>query len=521
MAGTKVANATIRIYTLAYNAAPTLFATDGSPVSPSTYNITYGSPNNVANTSWEYNGANNGGTVDPCSGGANDMPNGSFYITVTEPGKCESAPIWGSCVNSTSTTAPSITQTVLYTGVNTISGNNTQAAAVTIRLFVNGFLVAATNVGASAPYSFSNVSLQTGDVVTVRAQATGQCISSPATLTTTCFTSSPLISTDLQGNLTAGVTTVSGTSSEPAGTTIRVYVSTTPGTPIGTAAVLANGTWSATVSPALAAGSVYYATAQNSTCSVSANSANATARTTTTICPTITGSYSEGAGTVSGTLPSSFTGTVYLYQDGALIGSASVTASTNWTVTISSANPLYAGGELSVAAQATGGTLNKNCASTTTVTCSAPAAPVVSPLSTTISAGQSVTYTITGTVSGALYSILDNSTGTSYTTSKFGNGSDQNFTTLTFTNPGSYTLRVEADKLSGSTCRSSTTVTLSVSGTLPVTLTRFTATRDQGQVRLLDHHHGNQQQPLCRTAQHAGQRLDYHRGGGRGRQQYR
>jgi hypothetical protein len=164
-----------------------------------------------------------------------------------------------------------------------------------------------------------------------------------------------------------------------------------------------NGAWSATVT-ALTNGNSYYATAQNGSYGVSAASSSATARTITTACPSITGSYAEGASPVTGTFASAFTGTVYLYQDGSLIGTAAVSSSTSWSITVSSSNPLYAGGILTVGAQATGGTLNRSCGSTTTVTCSAP---VVSPLSATITTGQSVTYTITGTQSGILYSIQD------------------------------------------------------------------------------------------------------------------
>jgi hypothetical protein len=192
---------------------------------------------------------------------------------------------------ASTTVQPTITQTVLYAGSNTISGTNMEANAATIRLLVNGYIVASVNVAASAAYSFSNIALQTGDVVTVRAQASAKCVSTAATLTTTCFTSTPIITTDIQGNLTAGATTVSGTSTEVAGTTIRVY----NGSNVlqGSSTVQANGTWSVTVA-ALVNATTYYATAQNGTCSVSANSSLATARTATTVCPVITGSYTEG-----------------------------------------------------------------------------------------------------------------------------------------------------------------------------------------------------------------------------------
>jgi Secretion system C-terminal sorting domain len=326
------------------------------------------------------------------------------------------------------------------------------------------------NVAANAAYSFTNIALQTGDVVTVRAQASGKCISAAATVTTTCFTTAPKITTDVQGYLATGTTTISGTSAEAAGTTIRVYAS--PATLLATTTVQAGGSWSATVA-ALTGGTNYYATSQNGSCSVSASSATATARTATTVCPTITGTYAEGATTVSGTLPSAFTGTVYLYQDDAQIGSVAVTAALNWTITVSVSTPLYSGGVLTVGAQATSGTLNKSCGSTTTVSCSLPGTPVVSPLSSTISSGQSVTFSVTGAESGVLYSVLNTSSGLSYAASVFGSGADQPIITNVFTTPGVYNISIVADKLSGG-CLSNTAAVITVNGTLPVTWRSFT-----------------------------------------------
>lgn len=466
MAGTRAANAAIKIYSISFGGSPVLVATETTP-GPSPNFITYSTT-----TAWEYNGTNNSGSADPCSGGPNDIADGSYYITVTEVGKCESAPIWGSCVNLTQTTAPTITQTTVYSGSNTISGTNSSASAVTVRLFVNGFLVASTAAAGNGAYSFANVAVQAGDVITVRSQAASQCISNAATITATCFTSAPVITTDVQGNLTAGATTVTGTSSEPAGTTIRVYNASN--VLQGSSTVQANGTWSVTVS-ALVNATGYYATAQNGTCSVSANSALATAKAATTVCPTITGApYNETATSVSGSMPSSFTGTIYLYQDGAQIGSVSITNATSWTIPVAASNPLYAGGILTVGAQASNSTLNKSCASTTTVTCSAPASPAVTPVTSTISVGQSVTYSISGTQSGVLYIVEDASNGSSLATSQFGSGSAETFTTSVFTTPGTYNVNVTADKLSGSACKTTASASITVLGSsLPVELLGF------------------------------------------------
>ncbi|RXK57716.1 T9SS type A sorting domain-containing protein [Lacibacter luteus] len=470
--GTKPANARIKLYTIAAGGNLVLLADDAT----TTNKITYNQTTDPSGTVWEYNSTNNGGPNAACTGGPNDMTNASYVITVIESGKCESAPAF-SCLTLTQTAAPTITQTVLYEG-STVSG--TAVAGTTVRLLVNGFIVS-TTTATGGVYSFSNQAFKTGDVVSVRSQTTGECISNATSLTVTCFTSTPIINTDSQGNLTALATTVTGTSSEPAGTTIRVYNASN--VLQGTSTVQANGTWSVTVT-ALVNATGYYATAQNGTCAVSANSTTATARTATTVCPTITGSYVEGNTTVSGTIPGPFTGTVYLYQDGGLIGSVALTVQSSWTIIVNVATPLYAGGVLTTGAQTTGGTLNRACASTTTVSCSAPSTPSVSPTSSTIAVGQTVTYTVSNTESGTLYIVADATTEANYATSQFGNNGSETFTTTTFNSPGTYTVSISADKLSGTACVTSSSATVIVMGALPVQLLSFSGNLANGQAQL-------------------------------------
>jgi len=161
-----------------------------------------------------------------------------------------------------------------------------------------------------------------------------------------------------------------------------------------------------------------------------------------------------------------------------LIASTAVTASTNWSITVPLATPLYKGGVLTVGAQATGSTVNKSCGSTTTVSCTLPGTPSVSPTSSTISSGQTVTYTITGAESGVLYSVQNSGTGVSYAASVFGTGTDQSITTNVFTTPGVYNISILADKLSGG-CLASSAASITVNGTLPLTWLSFTVNKQQ------------------------------------------
>ncbi|MFM2146568.1 MAG: hypothetical protein RL732_1404, partial [Bacteroidota bacterium] len=475
--GTKAANTRVRLYRVVFGSNPFLYADDANTTDKVTYNQT-ASP---AGTIWEFTGPSAAGGK-ACQGSTTDVPEGTYYITVTETGKCESAPIF-TCIASGTTTPtaiPTITQTSLNPTSPVISG--TAAAFATVRLFVNGYLSATTTATGTGTYSFTAPILQTGDVVTVRAQSSALCMSDPAAaLTVTCFTSAPFIRTDRAGQLSAGATTISGTAVEPAGTVIRVYSS--PATLLGTTTVNVDSTWSLSVA-ALTAGTSYYATAQNGSCGVSASSATATARAVTTACPQLTGTYTEGTGSVSGTFSPAFTGTVYLYQDGAQIGSATVTAATTWTISVTSPNTLDAGGVLTLGAQATNGTLNTTCSASTTVQCNVPGTPAVSPTLINIVTGSSATFTVTGTESGVLYIVEDSATGNDYATSQFGDGTTQTFTTDVFTVPGTYTVNVMADKLSGSECKTLSTATIIVSSPLPVTWLSFTARQKDNIVQL-------------------------------------
>lgn len=477
MAGTKTTNAVIKIYSLAAGSSPALFATDGTPASPSTYNISYGSPTNVTNTTWEYNGQNNSGSADPCSGGPNDIPNGYYYITVTEPGKCESVPIFGSCVNLSATATPVITQTTLYNGNTTISG--TAVASSTVRLYVNGELRSSQTATAGGLYSFSNVILYVNDNVQVIAQASGLCISASVSRTVACFTNPPLINADGNSQITAGQP-ITGTSADPVGTTIRVYNATGP-VLVATTTVQAGGTWTTASVPYNAvASTTYYATAQNGTCVVSANSSNVSAAnlTSSARCGTITGPVSAGATSVTGTLATAVANTtVRLYQDGVLVGSTT-TSSTAWTVSSIAATTIYSNGVLTIGVQESGAQ-EVACSATLSVSCSpSPVAPVFTPTNTTITAYQTVTYTVTNAVAGTFYAVSNSLTGQSLGAGVWAvaNG-NLTLTTDPITTAGSYSIVIKATSISGVTICTTTpaAATLTVNGTtLPLTLSKLT-----------------------------------------------
>lgn len=460
IAGTRPANASVRIYTVTTTGLTLLADENTIPA------VTY--PNA---TTWWYDGPSAGGT-DPCSSATNDINNGSYAITGQETSKCESGPVF-ECLNVTPASTPTITQTNLYSSSTIVSGNVASGSGATLRLYINGKLQTSTTADASGNYTFSNLVLSQGDVVNVFAQLTGGCVSLVATRTVTCFTTPSVITTDNNGNLSTGSTTIAGKSGEPIGTVVTVLEN---GVSIGTTTVQSGGTWSITYTPI--ATRSYTATQQNGTCAASTVSAAAIALAATTVCPSITGSYTASATSVTGTLPSAFTGTIRLYLDGTSIGSTSVSSATTWTISglnASYLNTLYAGGVLTVTSQATGAAEKTDCGSSVTLGCATPTIPVITPTSSSIQTGQTVTYNVTTTQSGIIYSVTDASASTTnYAVSKWGTGSGLSLPTSTFNSVGTYNVLVQAVSLSGVGCLSSAAATITVSAVLPVTLTYFT-----------------------------------------------
>jgi hypothetical protein len=445
MAGTKLTNVVVKIYTMSAGVS-TLFATDGTPTSPSGFNLTYGSPSLITNTVWEYNGSNNSGSADPCSGGPNDIPNGSFYITATEPTKCESAPIWGSCVNLTATATPVITQTNLYNGNTTISG--TAVANSIVSLYVNGFFrVSTTAIGGN--YSFANIVLNVNDIVSVMAQGTGLCVSGFVNKTVTCFTAAPIIIADANNQVEVGLP-ITGTSGSPTGTTIKIY-NVSGNVLVATTSVQSNGTWSSSPYNAVAATS-YYANAQNGTCSASVNSTNVSAsgNTSNARCGNISSPVAAGATSVSGTLSSAVLNTtVKLYQDGVLLGSV-ITSSSNWSITSIAPNSIYANGILTIGVQESGAR-ETFCTASIKIDCSpSPISPIFTPANTSISTNQTITYTISNAIAGNFYAIADANTGAALCTGVWAtvNGNLM-LTTNPISTPGTYTIVINASSLNG------------------------------------------------------------------------
>ena len=444
--------------------------------------------NNAGDRTFNYYGTNTQ-SGNPCSGSSGIFTAGTTLMFVTNNGGCLSAPVLG-CVtgnNGTSTltslSSNSISLTTpVYPYQTTVSGTGATSGQL-LRLFVNDEYKAAVTATRSS-FSFTGITLKSGDQLKVYAQTVGSCMTVSGTTAVSCYTQPPVITTNTAGNLLAGATSVSGTSAY-AGATVTLYKGTSPsGVSQGSAIVNGSGVWTITVS-ALTANDNYYATQTYSSCA-SPSSSQATVAAVTTVCPTITGSYTSGSTSVTGTLGSSFTGTVRLYLDDVQIASTSVTSATTWSISSPFTYPLYPGGTLTATTQTTGAAEKTDCITSVTISCTSPATPSilsVSP-STTINTGQTVQFTISGVVSGTWYAIMDN-TGTSYAPSVYtSNTSNLSITTKTFTTQGVYSLYISADQLSGCASSRTTSSILVNPILLPVTFINVSGKKENNQNRI-------------------------------------
>lgn len=401
------------------------------------------------------------------SGSATNMPNGSFFVTSIEAGKCESGRSSLQCYGSGTTTAPTLTQTTILQSTTTLSGTITSPVGTKIVIFVDGIVVGQTTVTTGTAWSISNLTFRAGQTVEVYAVANST--SCPAGITRTVINPStpPIVS----GPVRAGATTVTGTSSEPAGTGINVsYTRSGTTTALtGTALVQANGTWSFAV-PAgvtLATNDVISATATapNRTASVVSNTVTVTA--TPAAVPSVPNvilvsgvTYKEGGTRVDVSVPANTpTGTqINLYIDGYLLRTVATTSTSTSAFTLSFTGlsateyELYTGGKL----QATAGTigsnesaLSNNTAGTNIfVECVAPTSKAVTMTSTSVCEGSQAEFSIASSEDGVIYTLSNGTTERG--ASKLGTGSAISFATYELYATETFT--VTAQKVSGGTC---------------------------------------------------------------------
>ena len=453
------------------------------------------------NINWQFSGG--------CSTGS-PINSGSYKIYYTNAAGCNSLPAYfcaagnGGSALAGALAVPVITapsNAAFTTATKTISGTTTANATAT--LYIDGISVQTVTATAGGVFTFTGINLLNGQQLYILVElntgtvSTSMCANQTPVYTVSCFTNTPLINADNNNQLTAGAP-ITGTSTEPAGTSIRIYTSVN--TLVATTLVQANGSWStgnAGTTPAVynaVAATTYYANAQNGSCGLSSNSASfaTLAPTSAGRCGTITGPIAAGASSVSGTLTGAFsTSTVNLYLDGQPIGST-VTSTTAWgPITVNSTinNTLYSNGVLSIGIQESGKQEVLCPGSALAITCTpTPVAPVYSPAVTSILRNETVTYTISNAATGTFYAVADSATGQSLGQGKWAtaNGS-LSITTTPFTTAGTFKVVFRSTSLSGvtqCTAVSSTGVVNVSSIALPLTLIQFKGKKQADQILL-------------------------------------
>lgn len=295
----------------------------------------------------------------------------TYYVMVIDSiNGCSSVYSEGALGNSSSyTTAPGITTSSVNDsiGPRTIVVQNLHAGTATVTLYVNGVSKGTSgSLAQSATNNFVVTGLNEGDTITARAMST-------AANTYLSNNSNKLVVTSragqgaaptISGAYTSGSgKTVTGTSSEVAGTVIYLYKAST--TLIGTTAVNLYGNWSIS-SLTLAGADVLTAKADAPGKTLSAASTAITVASSTPTTPAVTTTpITVGLTSISGTSGAFVAGdSVRMYVDGSLV--ASVVSGTNWTINFAS-NQLYRGAEVNVVRTNSAG-VSSNATSPVTVT---------------------------------------------------------------------------------------------------------------------------------------------------------
>jgi gliding motility-associated-like protein len=379
-----------------------------------------------------------------CNGGANCLVDGYYTFTQQVSPQCESVQVLGTCFGGAVATAtPVITTSPVLTTTTSISG--TSASGATIYLYANGTQIATTTAVGTA-WTMSSLSLTFGQAVTAKAITTGQCLSAASTAINVGRASlAPIVSGTYCTSST--ITSVTGTSTEPAGTAIQVFKN---GVANGSAtAVAANGTWTANSGISISPGEVITAraTVSGGTQSPVSNSVTVGGKTSSAV--SLTAPIIEGATSVSGTGTNG--NVIRLYVDGFQVGATATVASGIWTLSGLGAFDIYAGGVVTATATSTGN-CESNPSTAVTVQCIAPLTTLsVDPPSVLLCSGSlPATAQVLLSQNGLVYQLYNGASP--FGSSVLGTGGTISLTSNILS--ANTTLTVKALKISGTTCES-------------------------------------------------------------------
>jgi hypothetical protein len=437
---------------------------------------------------------NYGNSINSCNPGqgcvGSSIGIGSYYARAVETGKCESARSNSMCVsgngnnNSNNSAAPTLATSPVTQSTTSISGTGVAGARVIV-LADNIYLGAYDIPTGQTNYTFSGLTVRTGQTLQVQQVETGKCASAYITQLVVNPGNPPVVTDPIR----TSATSISGTSTEASGTVITVYKD---GASIGTSTVTSTETWTLISVSGLAAGDIITATATatNETASALSNAVTVTAvPAATPSVPTVTliGSvaYKEGGTTVNVTVPANTpTNTkINLYIDGYLLRTISTTSTSTsaavWQVTGLSATEyeLYTGGYLT----ATLGTIgsNESAQSNNTsgnyiiVECVPPTVKTATRIYDQVCTGSTAEFDLAGSQSGVIYTLMNGTTERGPSILGTGDASPAYVAIISFpltnttTSQATETFSIVAKSVTGGSC-TSVNMTVSPSGIVTI-----------------------------------------------------
>ena len=281
----------------------------------------------------------------PSCGSANCNPINSFIFTAQASGKCESSVVYFNTCGAGNISVAAVITTDPLTNSDTIIGGTT-GINDSVRLYINGYFYNETIADGVGNWSFTGVSLNYGDTISVYSKdPTKLCWSIKSNQVIVGGVPVPAVNPPLVDSpLLTGDTIVSGMAESPQGTKIIIYKNSVQ---VDSAFVDAFNNWTVTLSTALLAGDTIYATAVELCVAESQASALVFARGRSDAPLINCGALNLTAGDtiISGTSTEASGTDIYILIDGDTIGAALVDGFGNWTDTVA-LNALYAGGLL-------------------------------------------------------------------------------------------------------------------------------------------------------------------------------
>jgi hypothetical protein len=385
------------------------------------------------------------------------FPNGIYYFTFQEPGKCVSQYLSDCQYGITGTSGtPTFTTTTITPATTTVSGTctSTPSPGAVIYLYVDGVYRTSTTVINGTTWTISGLNF-TNDlckVVTIKEADGGKCPTAATTSITISRTAvTPTINTT--GCYLTPPSTISGYSTE-IGATVTLYRTAPTAGTLGTATVQSNGTWSVS-GLTLSNGNVLVATVTSGSCLLPSNNSSPITITTQTNVSNYTIGFTtpiiQNSLSVSGTVyGGSYPVTLKLYSDQVYIGSTTISSAGSWTVSGLNSFDLAIGSTVQVTLTGTG--CESSYSSTVAIVqCSGPTDKTFSAASSAYCYNSYGTIIVQNSELNILYTPMASDGTTTFGYSALGTGSNINLTTYQLTNNPTV-IKVKASKLPAGTC---------------------------------------------------------------------